>query len=122
LHVDAPELRPLSTQPPRILFLHGSPRERSYGRLLAEEAGRIIEGPGAEVRVFDPREPPMVNSVPSTHPDGARVARTLALVGGLPLRDRGDYLTGRDGEREEGAAREALGASTPEHGLDEQGL
>ncbi|MEO1096099.1 MAG: hypothetical protein AAFX01_14505, partial [Cyanobacteria bacterium J06638_28] len=28
---------------PRILFLYGSLRERSYSRLLAEEAARIIE-------------------------------------------------------------------------------
>ena len=35
---------------PRILFLYGSLRERSYSRLLGEEAARIIEGFGAEVR------------------------------------------------------------------------
>jgi arsenical resistance protein ArsH len=68
LHVAPPEWRPLSTHPPRILFLYGSLRERSYSRLLAEEAGRIIEGLGAEVRFFDPRELPMVNSVPASHP------------------------------------------------------
>jgi arsenic resistance protein ArsH len=68
LHVAPPESRPLSTHPPRILFLYGSLRERSYSRLLAEEAGRIVEGLGAEVRFFDPRELPMVNSVPATHP------------------------------------------------------
>ncbi|HEU4405062.1 MAG TPA: arsenical resistance protein ArsH [Polyangiaceae bacterium] len=68
LHVAPPELRPLSTHRPRILFLYGSLRERSYSRLLAEEAGRIIEGLGAEVRFFDPRELPMVNSVPASHP------------------------------------------------------
>jgi arsenical resistance protein ArsH len=28
--------------PPRILFLYGSLRERSYSRLLAEEAAKII--------------------------------------------------------------------------------
>jgi arsenical resistance protein ArsH len=54
--------------PPRILFLYGSLRERSYSRLLAEEAGRIIEEFGAEVRFFDPRELPIHNSVPDNHP------------------------------------------------------
>ena len=41
LRVAPPTLRPLSTHPPRILMLYGSLRERSYSRLLAEEAGRI---------------------------------------------------------------------------------
>ena len=36
--------------PPRILFLYGSLRERSYSRLLAEEAARIMQEFGAEVR------------------------------------------------------------------------
>ncbi len=36
--------------PPRILFLYGSLRERSYSRLLAEEAARIIQEFGAEVK------------------------------------------------------------------------
>jgi arsenical resistance protein ArsH len=54
--------------PPRILFLYGSLRERSYSRLLAEEAARIIEGLGAQVRFFDPRELPIYGSVSETHP------------------------------------------------------
>jgi arsenical resistance protein ArsH len=54
--------------PPRILFLYGSLRERSYSRLLAEEAARIIEEFGAEVRFFNPRELPIYASVADTHP------------------------------------------------------
>ncbi len=53
---------------PRILFLYGSLRERSYSRLLAEEAARIIEELGAEVKFFDPRELPIRGSVDETHP------------------------------------------------------
>ena len=54
--------------PPRILFLYGSLRERSYSRLAAEEAARIMEGFGAETRFFDPRELQIYGSVPDTHP------------------------------------------------------
>jgi arsenical resistance protein ArsH len=53
--------------PPRILFLYGSLRDRSYSRLLAEEAARIITEMGTEVKFFDPRELPIYGSVSDTH-------------------------------------------------------
>ncbi|VXC12448.1 arsenical resistance protein ArsH [Massilia sp. 9I] len=54
--------------PPRILLLYGSLRERSFSRFLTWEAARILEHFGAEVKIYDPTDLPMVGSVPETHP------------------------------------------------------
>jgi arsenic resistance protein ArsH len=56
------------THPPRILMLYGSLRDRSFSRFLTWEAARILEHFGAEVKIFDPLELPMVGSVADTHP------------------------------------------------------
>lgn len=64
--------------PPRILFLYGSLRERSYSRLLTEEAARIIASMGAEVRIYDPRELPIHSSVSPEHPK-VQELRSLSL-------------------------------------------
>ena len=63
---------------PRILLLYGSLRERSFSRLLVEEAARILVHFGADVKIFDPRELPMAGSVPDTHPKVAEL-RALSL-------------------------------------------
>ncbi|MEY3502662.1 MAG: hypothetical protein RL763_730 [Pseudomonadota bacterium] len=54
--------------PPKILFLYGSLRERSFSRLLAEEAQRIAEAMGCETRFFHPKGLPLVDDAPETHP------------------------------------------------------
>jgi arsenic resistance protein ArsH len=49
--------------PPRILLLYGSLRERSFSRLLVEEAARILRFFGAETRIFDPFDLPLPDQV-----------------------------------------------------------
>ncbi|WP_312806844.1 arsenical resistance protein ArsH [Comamonas sp.] len=67
-----------ASHPPRILLLYGSVRERSYSRLLAEEAARLLQAMGAETRMFDPRELPLPDGAPDDHPK-VNELRELAL-------------------------------------------
>jgi arsenic resistance protein ArsH len=53
---------------PRILLLYGSARERSFSRLLVEEAARLLEHFGAETRIFNPSGLPLPDDVPVDHP------------------------------------------------------
>ncbi len=57
-----------SRHPPRILMLYGSVRERSYSRFATQEAARLLEAFGAEVRIFDPSGLPLPDDAPSSHP------------------------------------------------------
>jgi arsenical resistance protein ArsH len=57
-----------SAHPPRVLMLYGSLRERSYSRLLAEEAARVLEDLGCEVRWFHPHDLPMKGPGLDDHP------------------------------------------------------
>jgi arsenic resistance protein ArsH len=66
-----------STHPPRILLLYGSLRERSYSRLLVEEAARVLRRLGAESRIFDPRGLPLPDAEPADHPK-VQELRTLS--------------------------------------------
>ncbi|WP_431824695.1 arsenical resistance protein ArsH [Burkholderia sp. F1] len=67
---DASRLRPASpsTHPPRFLLLYGSLRERSFSRLLTEEAARLLTAMGAEARVFNPSGLPLPDDAPERHP------------------------------------------------------
>ncbi len=57
-----------STHPVKILLLYGSLRKTSYSRLVAEEAARILERLGAEVKFYDPTDLPLVDEVNGDHP------------------------------------------------------
>ncbi|HXR01464.1 MAG TPA: arsenical resistance protein ArsH [Pseudomonas sp.] len=63
-----PPSTPSSTHKPRILLLYGSTRERSFSRLAVEEAARLLEHFGAEVRIFNPSGLPLPDDVPVEHP------------------------------------------------------
>lgn len=63
--------------PPRILLLYGSLRERSYSRLLAFEAARLLTVMGCEPRIFDPAGLPLPDAAPATHP---KVTELRALM------------------------------------------
>lgn len=86
-HVDFSQLSPLDPKlyasaddgghAPRILLLYGSLREWSYSRLVAEEAARILQYLGAEIRFFDPQGLPQPDTVDADHPKVAEL-RDLA--------------------------------------------
>lgn len=58
----------LSGHAPRILMLYGSLRERSYSKLLTQEAARLLQAMGAEVRIYDPEGLPQPDAAPVNHP------------------------------------------------------
>jgi len=53
---------------PRILLLHGSLRDRSYSRLLAWEAARLLERFGCDTQLYDPRGLPLPDGAPASDP------------------------------------------------------
>ena len=57
-----------STHAPRFLLLYGSLRERSYSKLLTQEAARLLVAMGGEVRIFDPAGLPLPDAAPDNHP------------------------------------------------------
>jgi len=69
---------PRALHKPRILMLYGSLRQRSYSRLATEEAARILERFGAEVRIFDPSGLPLPDSTTPDHPK-VKELRDLSL-------------------------------------------
>jgi arsenical resistance protein ArsH len=68
---------PHSSHAPRILLLHGSLRQRSFSRLVCEEAARILQRFGAETRGFNPSGLPLPDDADADHP---KVSELRALV------------------------------------------
>lgn len=67
------------THKPRILILYGSLRDRSFSRLLAEEAGNILTFMGAEVKFFNPEGLPLFDNDKSVDHPKVQELRNLSL-------------------------------------------
>lgn len=72
-----------SSHRPRILLLYGSLRKRSFSRLLAEEAARLLELMGAETRFFHPSGLPLPDDAPETHPKVAELRELSTWAEGM---------------------------------------
>ena len=57
-----------SAHAPRIALLYGSLRQRSFSRLMTEEAARVLRRLGAETRSFDPSGLPLPDDADADHP------------------------------------------------------
>ena len=57
-----------ATHAPRILLLYGSLRERSFSRLMTEEAARILTRLGADTRTYRPSGMPLPDDADADHP------------------------------------------------------
>jgi len=67
-----------SQHAPKVLVLYGSLRGDSHSRKLANEAVTMLEGLGAEVRLFDPQGLPVYDAESDDHPKVIEL-RELAL-------------------------------------------
>ena len=66
-----------SAHKPRILLLYGSTRQRSFSRLVVQEAARLLETFGAETRIFNPTGLPLPDDVEDTHPKVAELRELM---------------------------------------------
>ena len=73
----------LAAHPPRILLLYGSVRERSYSRLLSEEAARLLRAMGCETKTFDPSGLPLADDAPESHPKVGELRRLAQWAEGM---------------------------------------
>ncbi len=73
----------LSEHPPKILLLYGSLRERSFSRLMTEEASRVLRLLGAETRTFNPSGLPFPDDADDTHPKVTALRDLVAWSEGM---------------------------------------
>ena len=53
---------------PKVLLLYGSLRERSFSRLMTEEAALVLSKLGAKTKTFNPAGLPLPDDAEPTHP------------------------------------------------------
>ncbi|WP_352337703.1 arsenical resistance protein ArsH [Psychrobacter sp. 16-MNA-CIBAN-0192] len=68
---------------PKILVLYGSLRERSFSKLAAEEASRILRWYGCEVRTFNPSGLPLPDDADVNHPKVQELRELAAWSEGM---------------------------------------
>ena len=83
--IDPAALAPVFDGPaPKFLMLYGSLRDRSYSRLAAEEAGRVLEHLGGEVRFFNPSGLPLPDDgVDADHPKVVELRDLVSWCDGM---------------------------------------
>ncbi len=72
-HIAPPDIAALKSpddpgHKPRILLLYGSLRARSFSKLVALEAERLLQWYGCDTRLFDPRGLPLPDAEDADHP------------------------------------------------------
>jgi len=73
----------VSTHAPRFLLLYGSLRQRSFSRLVVEEAARLLTAMGGDVRIFNPSGLPLPDDAPETHPKVAELRELTQWAEGM---------------------------------------
>jgi arsenic resistance protein ArsH len=81
--LDAIQACSLLNHPPKILLLYGSLRQKSFSRLLAEEAEKILKAMGCDTRFFNPSGLPQVDDAPDTHPKVVELRELVVWAEGM---------------------------------------
>lgn len=72
-----------SSHAPRFLLLYGSLRQRAFSRLMVEEAARLLQAMGAEVKIFNPSGLPLPDDAPEAHPKVAELRELAQWAEGM---------------------------------------
>jgi arsenic resistance protein ArsH len=68
---------------PRILLLYGSLRDRSFSRLMTQEAARLLNRFGAETKTYNPSGLPLPDDTDADHPKVQELRDLVAWSEGM---------------------------------------